>query len=115
MEEYNNTDKTWWWATDFMYKHLLSTGQSWSHVQKLKFVENLSERFERIQRNARLPQSEQEPQFDIENVSNLIESLELHAYLAGCYKDNPSNKEMFQRKVDEDKLALRCELGIDDA
>ena len=52
MEEYEKTDKTWWQATDFMYKHLLSTGQSWSHVQKLEFVKNLSEMFKRIERNA---------------------------------------------------------------
>ena len=61
MEEYEKTDKTWWQATDFMYKHLLSTGQSWSHVQKLEFVQNLSGLLKSIERNAKIPTRESFP------------------------------------------------------
>ena len=110
MEKYEKTDKTWWWATDFMYKHLLSTGQSWSHVQKLEFVTNLSELLKRIQSTATVPPAEPEPQpapqFDAEKVRGLIDELGMAAIAFGAgkvkwlYKDNAEN-------------ALLAALGID--
>ena len=72
MEEYEKTDKTWWQATDFMYKHLLSTGQSWSHVQKLEFVQNLSGLLKGVERNTK---TQQKIRIDVTKVARLVDEL----------------------------------------
>ena len=118
MEKYEKTDKTWWWATDFMYKHLLSTGQSWSHVQKLEFVTNLSELLKRIQSTATVPPAEPEPQpapqFDAENVKQLIGNLMGSVYYKATINDwFVESQKRAAEIVENDKHALLAALGIE--
>ena len=111
MEEYERTDKTWWWATDFMYKHLLSTGQSWSHVQKLEFVTNLSEMFKRIQRNAHTPQR---IRVNVTEATRLVDELAGAAQTSVWDGSTENNQKLIEARKNIIEAIVRYERELDE-
>ena len=110
MEEYERTDKTWWWATDFMYKHLLSTGQSWSHVQKLEFVQNLSGLLKSIERNAK---TTQQIRLDVTEVARLVDELASAAQSSAWDVSVENTQKLIEARKNIIEAVMRREQELD--
>ena len=111
MEEYEKTDKTWWQATDFMYKHLLSTGQSWSHVQKLEFVQNLSGLLKGVERNTK---TQQKIRIDVTKVARLVDELVCAAQTSVWNGSAENNQKLIEARKNIIEAIVRYERELDE-